>query len=56
MPFKFVSAQFGHETNTFATTPTRLDDFRQGSPDADFGSPETIVASRRGTRDRKSVV
>jgi microcystin degradation protein MlrC len=50
MPFKFVSAQFGHETNTFATTPTRLDDFRQGSPDADFGSPETIVASRRGTR------
>ena len=50
MSFRFVSAQFGHETNTFAATPTRLDDFRLGSPDDDFGSPDGILASRRGTR------
>ncbi len=50
MPFRFLSAQFGHETNTFATTPTRLDDFVLGSPGPEFGSRATIVEARRGTR------
>ncbi len=50
MPFRFVSAQFGHETNTFASTPTTLDDFRLGSPGPEFGSPQAIVEARRGTR------
>ncbi|MBT3267242.1 M81 family metallopeptidase [Candidatus Poribacteria bacterium] len=50
MPYRFVSAQFGHETNTFVAAPTRLDDFRLAAPDEQFGSPASIVAARRGTR------
>lgn len=50
MPFRFVSAGFAHETNTFAVTPTRLDDFRAGSPDDDFGCRDSILAAKRGTR------
>ncbi|MAF12927.1 MlrC domain protein [Candidatus Poribacteria bacterium] len=50
MAVSFITAQFGHETNTFVSKPTRVEDFRVGAPDAQFGSPSSIVRARKGTR------
>jgi len=50
MAARFFSAAIGHETNTFAVTPTRLADFDfAGAPAAD-ASPEQIRGRFRGTR------
>ena len=50
MAASFFSAAIGHETNTFAVTPTRLADFDfAGAPAAD-ASPEQIRSRFRGTR------
>ncbi len=50
MAARFFSAAIGHETNTFAVTPTRLADFDfAGAPAAD-ASPERIRNRFRGTR------
>ena len=50
MTAPFFSAAIGHETNTFAVTPTRLADFDfAGAPAAD-AAPETIRRRFRGTR------
>ncbi len=50
MALRFITAQFGHETNTFVSKPTRMADFRLGAPDAQLGSPSSIVRARKGTR------
>ena len=45
-----LTACIGHETNTFASTPTTLEDFRRGSPTPDFSGGEAILNHFRGTR------
>lgn len=45
-----LTACIGHETNTFASTPTMLEDFRRGSPTPDFSGGEAILHHFRGTR------
>jgi microcystin degradation protein MlrC len=45
-----LTACIGHETNTFAATPTTLEDFRRGSPTPDFSDGEAILHHFRGTR------
>jgi len=47
---RVVTAQIGHETNTFSVTPTRLENFRQGSTNGCFVGGEAIVAACRNTR------
>ena len=50
MATTFLSAAIGHETNTFAVTPTRLEDFDfNGSPATD-ATPAQICDYFRGTR------
>ena len=46
----FFSAAIGHETNTFAVTPTRLADFDFAGAPATDASPERIRHRFRGTR------
>ena len=46
----FFSAAIGHETNTFAVTPTRLADFDFAGAPATDTSPERIRHRFRGTR------
>ena len=46
----FFSAAIGHETNTFAVTPTRLADFAFAGAPAAEASPERIRRRFRGTR------
>jgi microcystin degradation protein MlrC len=47
---RILTACIGHETNSFATTPTMLEEFRLGSRVPDFGGGETILHQFRGTR------
>jgi microcystin degradation protein MlrC len=47
---RILTACIGHETNSFAATPTTLEDFRRGSPASDFGGGEPILCHFRGTR------
>lgn len=47
---RILTACIGHETNTFAATPTTLEDFRCGSPAPDFGGGAPILDHFRGTR------
>jgi microcystin degradation protein MlrC len=47
---RILTACIGHETNTFASTPTTLEDFRRGSPTPDFSGGEAILNHFRGTR------
>lgn len=47
---RILTACIGHETNSFATTPTTLEEFRLGSRAPDFGGGETILHQFRGTR------
>lgn len=46
----FFSAALGHETNTFAVTPTRLPDFDFGGQPATAAAAEQIRRYFRGTR------
>ena len=50
MAIPFFSAAVGHETNTFAVTPTRLADFDFAGAPATDASPERIRRRFRGTR------
>lgn len=50
MATPFFSAAIGHETNTFAVTPTRLADFAFAGGPATDASPEQIRCRFRGTR------
>ena len=50
MATPFFSAAIGHETNTFAVTPTRLADFDFAGAPAVDASPERIRGRFRGTR------
>ena len=50
MATPFFSAAVGHETNTFAVTPTRLADFDFDGAPARDASPERICRRFRGTR------
>jgi microcystin degradation protein MlrC len=47
---RILTACIGHETNSFATTPTTLEEFRRGSRAPDFGGGEPILRQFRGTR------
>ncbi|MCS6859611.1 MAG: M81 family metallopeptidase [Abditibacteriales bacterium] len=47
---RILTACIGHETNTFASTPTTLEDFRRGSPTPEFGGGAAILHHFRGTR------
>ena len=50
MAATFSSAAIGHETNTFAVTPTRLGDFDFGGMPAPAATPEQIRRYFHGTR------
>ena len=50
MAATFFSAAIGHETNTFAVTPTRLGDFDFGGMPAPAATPEQIRRYFHGTR------
>jgi microcystin degradation protein MlrC len=45
-----LTACIGHETNTFASTPTTIEDFRRGSPTPDFGGGSLVLDYFRGMR------
>ncbi|MSS70153.1 MAG: M81 family peptidase [Candidatus Latescibacteria bacterium] len=47
---RILTACIGHETNTFAATPTTLEDFRRGSPAPDFGGGTPVLDHFRDTR------
>jgi microcystin degradation protein MlrC len=47
---RILTACIGHETNTFAGTPTTLADFERGSHAPEFGGGEPILRAFRGTR------
>ena len=47
---RILTACIGHETNTFAVTPTTLEDFRRGSPVPEFGGGTAALDHFRGTR------
>jgi microcystin degradation protein MlrC len=47
---RILTACIGHETNSFATTPTTLEEFRLGSRAPDFGGGEPVLRQFRHTR------
>jgi microcystin degradation protein MlrC len=46
---RVLSAHIGHETNTFAVTPTTLEDFRRSSPIPSFDGGDALLNVFRGT-------
>lgn len=47
---RILTACIGHETNSFAATPTTLEEFRRGSRAPELGAGAPILEQSRGTR------